>query len=733
VAQASEATPLNERRGCFSRSRNLASVLALIFGLWMFLWVVVLGWATETVFEREEFSKRTVQLLDSSAVRTQLSNTLADQIIESGPSTLVSYRSVLVIVVESVVQTDAFKEIFKQAVRAAHDAAFQDESADSIVLNLVDSLSVITGTLAVTAPDVAKQIPPNISELAVQITEQVRALQLGQVGSDLDDLIGQTFLVALVAIAVSIALATNRRHSAMRLGFGLVAVAALVLIAVQLGRHFGTNAIADPGLRAAVRSSVDVVTADLRSQMIWLGVFGILVAAVANASSTQKRRFELSGARSWFERRVVASPSTSWGRVARGLAFVLVGIMVLVNTQFVLQVAVALVGAWIAYIGFTEVMLVVGRRPGAEVGVEGAPGTAAQPASDGLRWWRVAALTAALVVVIGVGAVLSTRSARTTASAAGETECNGYAELCDKRVDEVVFATSHNSMSAAREPDWLFGEHFGGINAQLQYGIRGFLIDTHYGVPSRLAIPGSQGQLIITDAGSEVMRAQLTEPPSPEQAQRVDQLTREVPVGVTGVTPDIYLCHNYCELGATKFTDALAQYKQFLDHNPNEVIVLFLEDYVTTTDSEIAFRQSGLIDHVWTPQAGAPMPTLREMIDARRQVIVLSEHLSGPPDWYQAGFQVSEETPYEFKTTDEFSCAPNRGGTGKPLLLMNHWLTSGSPDVDAATRANSYDVLMGRIRACEAERGRMVNMVGINFYDRGDLLKVVNELNGVED
>ena len=717
----------DSRRGCLGRSRNVISVLALLFGLWMFLWVVVLGWATTTVFDREEFSKRTVQLLDSSAVRTQLANQLADEIVEVGPSTLVSYRSVLVIVVESVVQTDAFKEIFKAAVRSAHDAVFADDS-ESIVLNLVDSLGVITGTLAVTAPDIASQIPSNVSEVAVQVTEQVRALELGQVGRDLDDLIGESFIVALIAFGVAVWAATNRRRAVMRIGFGLVGVAAVVIIGLQLGRHFGTNAIDDPGLRAAVRSTIDVVTGDLRTQMIWLGVFGVLVAAVANASSERKRRFEWATARAWIERRVLATPSTAWGRVARGAAFVLVGLVVLLDAPLVLTYAVGLAGVLIAYVGFTEIMLVVGRRPSP---VAGAPDGRAAAASGGsLRWGRIAALTGALVVLIALGTVLSTRSARTIAAAAGETECNGYVELCDRRVDEVVFATSHNSMSAVREPNWLFGEHFGGIGAQLEYGIRGFLIDTHYAIPSGLRLPDGS-PLLLTHAASEIGRSELTEPASSAQAQRVEQLTREIPVGVSGVSPDVYLCHNYCELGATRFSDALAQYDRFLAHNPNEVLILFLEDYVSTTDSQRAFEESGLIDHVWTMQPGAPMPTLREMIDARRQVLVLSEHMGGPPDWYHAGFEISEETPYAFTSAEEFSCEPNRGGTGKPLFLLNHWLTSGAPDADATAQANTREVLLDRIRTCEQERGRRVNMVGVNFYDRGDVLDIVAELNGV--
>jgi hypothetical protein len=334
-------------------------------------------------------------------------------------------------------------------------------------------------------------------------------------------------------------------------------------------------------------------------------------------------------------------------------------------------------------------------------------------------------------MLIGVGAFVTTRRAQTTASAAGELKCNGYAELCDRTIDQVVFATSHNSMSAVREPGWLFGEHFGGIRAQLEFGIRGFLIDTHYGVPSGLSVPGTGDPLILTDATDEIGRDQLTEPATPEQTQQLDQLTRQTPVGASGATPDVYLCHNYCELGATKLTDALTQYQQFLLQNPNEVIILFLEDYVSTTDSVTAFRDAGLIDRVWIQPPGAPQPTLRQMIEANRQVLVLSEHMGGTPDWYQPGFQVSEETPYTFKTVDDFSCAPNRGGTGKPLFLLNHWLTSGAPDVAATTKANSYDVLMGRIQQCQTERNHKVNMVAVNFYDRGDLLKVVDQLNGV--
>ena len=38
---------------------------------------------------------------------------------------------------------------------------------------------------------------------------------------------------------------------------------------------------------------------------------------------------------------------------------------------------------------------------------------------------------------------------------------------------------------------------------------------------------------------------------------------------------------------------------------------------------------------------------------------------------------------------------------------------------------------MGRARQCRPERNLFPTIVAVNFYDQGDLLRVVNDLNGV--
>lgn len=87
--------------------------------------------------------------------------------------------------------------------------------------------------------------------------------------------------------------------------------------------------------------------------------------------------------------------------------------------------------------------------------------------------------------------VIATARSANRASAGVATGCNGDPDLCDLRVDEVIFPSTHNSMSSPLYPGWLFGEQIGTINDQLNAGIRGFLIDTHPRPPRRSSTPGS--------------------------------------------------------------------------------------------------------------------------------------------------------------------------------------------------------------------------------------------------
>jgi len=294
-----------------------------------------------------------------------------------------------------------------------------------------------------------------------------------------------------------------------------------------------------------------------------------------------------------------------------------------------------------------------------------------------------------------------------------EMVCNGHAELCDRPVNEVAYATTHNAMSIT-EYDWIWPSHDGSITNQLNAGIRGFLIDTHY-----------------WDDAAWIEEELQAFPPELQGAvlEILDQIELSKEDG-------FYLCHMMCGLGATDLDETLEEMRVFLDNHPQEVILIVFEDKITPGDTDEAFAESGLDRLLYVHEDGRPWPTLRQLIEDNERVLVMAENEAPPPEYYLHAWDYTEETPYHFGNLEEFdetSCRPNRGDTDKPFFLLNHWITRASPSRVDATILNDYDYLLERAQRCAEERGQIPNLVGVNFYLNGDVFDVVDTLNGVGD
>lgn len=283
--------------------------------------------------------------------------------------------------------------------------------------------------------------------------------------------------------------------------------------------------------------------------------------------------------------------------------------------------------------------------------------------------------------------------------------CNGHRELCDRRLDEVVFAGTHNAMSAATL-GWIFPNHDRWIEAQLESGYRALLIDAHYW------------------GGAESIQRYLDPFPPEYRTAAVGALMRAAPP-----RPGVFLCHGLCGLGATPIGAGLAAIADFLRRNPNEVVMLSIEDYVSAEDVADAFRSSGLLDLVYDPEGSERWPTLREMIESDRRVVVLADHRGGDPSWYLAFAAYMQDTPAHVRTPDGFTCKHNRGDPEAPLLLINHWIATVPPDRVSAFRVNRRASLMAHVERCREERGMEPSIIAVDFSSIGDVLRVVDELN----
>lgn len=265
------------------------------------------------------------------------------------------------------------------------------------------------------------------------------------------------------------------------------------------------------------------------------------------------------------------------------------------------------------------------------------------------------------------------------ASACGNTSppiaCNGHAELCDRPFNQVAFAGSHNSMSNA-DDGWLLPNQIHDMATQLDEGVRVFLIDTH----------DYQGQS--------------------------------------------WLCHEYCELGKIPLVDALRIFTNFLDTHPHEVLAFVIENGISNEETEAAFNESGLVRYVYVHPPGKPWPTLRKMIADDTRLLVMAETGHPPPAWYQYAYDLQWDTPYDFASVADFSCALNRGKRENDLFQINHWLSTPFSEPANGELVNQFDVLWARVAQCRQEAGRIPNFIAVDYVDIGDLFAVVDRLNG---
>ena len=258
------------------------------------------------------------------------------------------------------------------------------------------------------------------------------------------------------------------------------------------------------------------------------------------------------------------------------------------------------------------------------------------------------------------------------------------------------------------------------VDEQLAHGIRGFQIDVYAGYPRKGSVytelEGRFGEQ-ATDLPKTFIR----------QAERLHRALGAPPAG----TPTrVYLCHTFCELGAVRMSTVMRQMHAFLDEHRRVVLVMVMEDYVAPERIRRVLDNAGLGSMLLAVEPDGPLPTLGEMIDRGKRVLVSLENGDGGPTLPNAFSGLVEETPFNFLRASELrapsSCDPNRGVDGSPIFQFNHWVTparrKGSERVNGA-------LLKARAARCTEGRHRALTLVAVDFAEHGDLLDVVGDLN----
>jgi hypothetical protein len=690
--------------------RTAASVLTVVAAI-LLVAASLAGYAQHALLDSDQFADRTTSALRDPAVRNVVGERVTDGLVLRNEPDLQTARPLIVSAVSGIVGGGAFSGLFHRAAADAHRAVFQHDQ-DTITLTLADVGTVAGAALETVRPDLARKLE---QERGIVVSRE----RLGTTTADLVRFAHRVKILAWLLAALTLAcaaaalwLAPDRREAVSRLGFAIATAGVVIVIGYLAVREIVLAGVADPDERAAAAAVWTAFLGDLRTFGWVLAGSGCVVAAAA-ASLIRPIELEARVAAVW--RGATREPGTTAGKLVRAGALLAAGVLVILQPLTVVQAAAIVAGVYVAYKGIEAALRAVYRPEDAEVRRS--------------RRGRVAivAALAAILVAGSAGAFVATGG--TSAPAATGGRCNGSAALCDRPLDKVVMAATHNSMSAPL-PGWFSSQQDAGIGPQLADGIRGLLIDTHYAdrlpngrVRTDFADESTISNLKSQDGVSEA---------SVEAALRLRERAGFRGEGVRGM----YLCHTVCELGATPLADGLKEIHDFLVTHPDEVVVLINQDYVTPADFVKAMTDAGLARYAF---AGSMDTTLGAMIAADTRLVVLAENHAGAAPWYRLAYaKLTQETPFSFASPEALinpatlaaTCAPNRGPDDAPLFLINHWVTTDpAPRPSNAAEVNAYGPLLARAHECERVRHHVPNLIAVDFYRRGDVFRVVDTLN----
>ena len=705
-------------RGRWSAVLAVLAALALLAGL-------VTGYASLTLFDSDEFSERATAALEDDAVKAEIGRRVTDDLVLRAQADLVAFRPLIESVVEGIVGAGVFRDLVQTAVRDVHGGLVVGNQ-NTATLTLADAGVVIRGALQALAPQLSKQIGGGSDIEVTPIEPPAWFTEIVQTGHDLGGL--ALILLALGLIFGGLALwrSQDRRRTLLVLGVAIVGCGVVAAVALGVVRVVLLARVDDTGIRDAAEGIWDAYLGDLRDGLYLFAACGAVLAA---AASSLLRPVDVVAPLRRVWEAITEVPERTWVRVARALAFVVVGVLIVIQPDAFIHLIGLLIGLYIAYAGVSELMRITIAPPTEE--------HRAAEMARGRRTLVIAGIASA-VIIIGGAIFVAGGGTSETAEAIDTVGCNGSEELCDRTLDQVAVPTAHNAMSAVTNEDWLFGQQDAGFVDQLQDGVRGLLIDAHYGQPTEDGVVKTD--LSDLSRGERATYERELGSESLDAALRIrDRLVNSETTG----PPAVYLCHRFCELGAIPIETAFRQYRDFLAANANEVLVIVIEDYVDPQAIADAAEESGLIDYVYEGPLD-PLPTLQQMIDSGGRVLMMAEKDAGEGSipWYHEAYEgLVEETPYTFKKPEALtdakaldeSCEPNRGNGDGSLFLLNHWVdTTPQPKPSNAQKVNASQALSKRIRRCERLRQLTANLIAVDFYRQGDLFDVTDELNATE-
>jgi hypothetical protein len=712
------------RRSTPPGPRFLAGVCAVLAVLALAAGAVLLYLRVE-LLDEDGFADRAVEAVRDPQVRTTLADRIVSAAIEVEPD-LLSARPLLEKAARGVIETPAFEDLVRAAAVNAHRVLF-DEEEPTVAVDIADAAELIEPAVRSVDPELAEELPERLEAPLATLDRRDFAADTIELAERIRFLAIALPLVGVALLMLAVWLSANRGLAVRRIPLAVAAAAGLVLLALALAEPDATRRVQGLTLgeaNHAIDDAWDALIGPLRTAAVATAVVSLAVVLLMAPRAGRVLAPLGPAARS-----LVSTPRGRGVRGLRGVGLLASGALVVTADSEVVEAAGFVLGAVLVAWGSADLIgAVAGPVPERRAVRRGvvAPGPRSARSAGG-RAIPGAPAAAALAVLVAAGVGLAVilgdgGDGESGAGVAGERPdtCNGSAELCDRRLNEVTFAGTHNSMSAGEEPGWAFANQRYPLERQLDDGIRLFLLDPHWGVP----VHGR----VRTDLEAEGQgRNRVASTLGPEAVRTAKRLAGRVGAGSPSGPRQVWLCHSLCELGAAKMSDTLDVIRDWLDEHPGELLVLMLEPSVPAWAVEAQFGRAGLLGRAARLRRDQPLPTLGTLLERGRQLVVLGERDTGDLPWYLEAFDFVQDTPLGPRATS--SCNRSRGDPDSPVFMLNHWVDDFPPRPSANARVNSREAILARAERCEERRGLPVSLIAVDHYDRGGVVAAAAELN----
>ncbi|KAL9016349.1 MAG: hypothetical protein Q9185_006295 [Variospora sp. 1 TL-2023] len=220
------------------------------------------------------------------------------------------------------------------------------------------------------------------------------------------------------------------------------------------------------------------------------------------------------------------------------------------------------------------------------------------------------------------------------------------------------------------------------------------------------------------------------------------------------------LCHTSClmkDAGLVK--DYFKIIKYWLDRHPQEVITILLTngDHLNITEFEKPFQQSGIVPYAYVPHADANQwtldswPTLGQLIANNTRLVAFVDYNANQSKipYLLNEFSYFWETPYNTLDPAFAQCTLDRPASlkAKPasdpavrhrMYIMNHFLDTKVlgmvvPNRRDAKQTNAWrgkGSIGEQAERCGGMYGKAPAAVLVDYFDRGQVFKAQNGLNG---